>query len=56
VSTPIALAIVGVGLVLVVSAYRNVSPIDVVAKALGRGPAGGPAQLGSGGSTLRASA
>lgn len=53
-STPIALALVGVGLVLAVSAYRNVSPIDVVAKALGRGPAGGPAKLGAGGSTVKA--
>ncbi len=53
-STPVALALVGVGLVLVVSAYRNVSPIDVVAKALGRGPAGGPAPLGKGGTTLKA--
>lgn len=50
-STPLALALLGVGLVLIVSAYRDESPIDVVLIALGRGPAT-PAQLGAGGSTL----
>lgn len=50
-ATPIALALLGVGLVLVVSAYRDESPIDVVLIALGRGPST-PAKLGAGGSTL----
>lgn len=54
--TPIALALIGLGLVLVTSAYRNVSPIDVVLVALGRGPDGGPAKLGAGGATLGRSA
>lgn len=50
-ATPIALALLGVGLVLITSAYRDESPIDVVLIALGRGPAT-PAKLGAGGSTL----
>lgn len=51
-STPIALALLGVGLVLITSAYRNESPIDVVLIALGRGPAT-PAKLGAGGATVK---
>ena len=50
-ATPIALALLGVGLVLITSAYRDESPIDVVLIALGRGPST-PAKLGAGGSTL----
>lgn len=49
--TPIALALLGVGLVLMTSAYRDESPIDVVLIALGRGPST-PAKLGAGGATL----
>lgn len=54
-STPIALALLGVGLVLITSAYRDASPIDVVLIALGRGPAT-PAKLGQGGATVKAAA
>lgn len=50
-STPIALGILGAGLVLMVSAFRNESPIDVVLIALGRGPSS-PAKFGAGGATL----
>jgi len=51
VTTPLALGLLGVGLVLMVSAYRNESPIDAFLIALGRGPSS-PAQLGKGGATL----
>lgn len=51
-TTPLALLVLGAGLVLMVSAYRDESPIDVVLKALGRGPSTGPAKLGEGGASL----
>lgn len=52
-TTPLALGLLGVGLVLMVSAYRNESPIDAFLIALGRGPTDKkPAQLGAGGASL----
>lgn len=49
-TAPIALALLGAGLVLMVSAYRNESPIDVTLKALGRQTS--VAKLGAGGAAI----
>lgn len=49
-TAPLALALLGAGLVLMVSAYRNESPIDVTLKALGRQTS--VAKLGAGGAAF----